>query len=156
MHAAGVVADHAAERVVVVGGGIGAEGQAVLRGFRAQVVEDAAGFDAGEAALGIDRDHAVEVLGEVDHDGGVAALAGEARAAAARQKRRIVTPADLHRLDDVLPRLRDDHPDRDLAVVRGVGGVERAAAVIEADLAVERGLKLLFVAPWGRGRAYPS
>ena len=45
MHAAGIVAEHAAERVVIVGGGIGAEGQMVLLGCVPQRVEHAARLD---------------------------------------------------------------------------------------------------------------
>ena len=54
VHAAGVVADHAAERAAVVGGGIGSEGQVMLLGGIAQVVEDHAGLHPGQLADGID------------------------------------------------------------------------------------------------------
>ena len=58
----------------------------------------------------------------------VAALAGEARAAAARQDRRAVRAADGDGRDHVVDVARDDDADRHLAIVRGVGRVERAAA----------------------------
>ena len=74
-------------------------------GLVAQVVEDAARLDAGDAALGVDLENAVQVFREIDHDGGVAALAGEARAAAARQDRRVVAPADRDGLARRLPRV---------------------------------------------------
>src|SRR5438876_789408 len=80
---AGVVADHAAERAVVVRGGVGAEGELVLGlGGFAQVVEDQTRLDAREPPLGVDLDDLVQVLGEVDDHGDVAALAGETCAAA--------------------------------------------------------------------------
>ena len=55
----------------------------------AQRVEDDAGLHAGDALLDIDLENAVHVLREVEHDGDVAALAGEARAGAAREDRRV-------------------------------------------------------------------
>ncbi|WGR97613.1 hypothetical protein MTX26_24865 [Bradyrhizobium sp. ISRA443] len=54
MHAAGVIADHAAERVVIVCRGIRPKGELVLFGGRAQVVENAARLDFGEARNGVD------------------------------------------------------------------------------------------------------
>ena len=51
VHAAGVVADHAAEGAAVVGGGIGREGQVMLLGCGAEVVENHSGLNAGDAAL---------------------------------------------------------------------------------------------------------
>ena len=47
------------------------------------------------------------------------------------------------RRDDVVGVARDDEADRNLAVVGGVGGVERAAAGVEADLAADRALQSL-------------
>ncbi len=46
MGAAGIVADHAAECVVVVRGGVGAERQMMLLRFLAQPVEHNAGLNA--------------------------------------------------------------------------------------------------------------
>src|SRR5581483_5648482 len=68
-------------------------------------------------------------------DGGVAALAGEARAPSTRKKRRLVTSASRNRLDDVLDRMRHDDANRDLPVVGSVGGVKRSAAGVEAHVA---------------------
>ena len=78
VHAAGVVADHPAERAVGVRGRIGAERQAVRRRGGAQVVEHDARLDPRPAFLGVDLQHAVEVLRAVQHDRDVAALPGEA------------------------------------------------------------------------------
>ena len=59
------------------------------------------GSTAREAALRIDLEDAVQVLGEIDHDGDVAALAGQAGAAAARENRRAMLAADRDGRDDI-------------------------------------------------------
>ena len=139
VHAAGVVADHPAERAVVVGRRVGAEGEPVLAvGLLAQPVEDDARLDARELPLGVDLDDPVQVLGEVEDDRDVHALTREARAAAAREDRRAVLAGDRDRGDHVVDAPRDHDADRQLAVVGARRGVERAVAGAEADLAVDR------------------
>jgi hypothetical protein len=59
MRAAGIVADHATERVMGVCGGIGGKGQVVLLGGMAQVIEDQPGLDTGKLVLGVEREDAV-------------------------------------------------------------------------------------------------
>ena len=54
------------------------------------------------------------------------------------EDRRAVIAADATVADHVVDRARDHHADRELAVVRAVGGIERAAAGVEADLALDR------------------
>jgi hypothetical protein len=137
MHAAGIVADHAAQRVVVVGRRIGAKRQVIFLGGVAQIVEDAARLDPGGARVRLDRQDMVQVFRIIGDDRGVAALAGKARAAAARQKRSAVFTAQPHRRDDVLDALRHDDSDRYLPVVRAVGRIERAVAGREADFACD-------------------
>src|SRR5205807_5235452 len=94
-------------------------------------------LDPREPALGVDLDDLVQVLGEVDDDGDVAALAGKTGAAAVRKNRRAVLAADAHRLDDVVGRARDDDADRQLPVVRAAGRIERAVARPETDLPLD-------------------
>ena len=118
--------------------GVGAERQPVLLGLLAQPVEDDAGLDARESSFGVDLEHAVEVLREVDHDRDVDRLPGEARPAAARRDRRLVLAARVHRRDHVVDRTRYDDADRQLPVVRAGRRVERPIAVGEADLALDR------------------
>src|SRR6185437_13836874 len=90
---------------------------------------------------------AVQPLGEVYHHGGVAGLAGESGAAAARDDGRIVGPADLDGAHHVGFGVGDDHADRDLAVVRGVRGVERLVAVPEPHFALDCALQIVLQAP---------
>ncbi len=72
MHAAGVVAEHAAQRVVVVCRRVGAEGEMMRLRRLPQDIEHAARLDARPAAPEVDLEHIVQVLREVDHDGRVA------------------------------------------------------------------------------------
>ena len=53
-------------------------------------------------------------------------------------------PARRHGRDHVVGVARHDEADRHLAVVRAVGGVERAAAAVEADFAANLALQLPF------------
>ena len=62
MHAARVVADHAAERVVIVGCRVRAEGQSMMLRRIAEMIEYAAGLDASAPGLRVERNDTVEVL----------------------------------------------------------------------------------------------
>ena len=105
VHAAGVVADHAAQRAVIVGGGVRAEGEVVRLGRVAQGRRARSpAAPARGRSRGVDLQHAVQVLREVDHHGDVAALAGQAGAAAARQDRRAVLAAQRDGGDRRRPR----------------------------------------------------
>ncbi len=89
--AAGVVADHPAERAVVVRRRIGPEGEIVLlRSCPRRSIEHDTRLDARSLRHGVDLEDPVQVLREVDDHRDVAALAGEAGAAAAREHRRTV------------------------------------------------------------------
>jgi hypothetical protein len=120
-----------------VGGGVGPEGQAVDLGGVAEPVDHHAGLDPGEAAVGVDLQDAVHVPGHVEDHGDVAGLPGQARAGAAAEQRRAELPAGGHRGLHVVGVGREDDPDRHLPVVGGVGGVQGAAARVEADLAAQ-------------------
>ena len=88
MRAAGIVADHPAERVVIVRGRVGPERQLMAFRFLAQPVEHDAGLDARCLGLRIEIDQFVQVFREIEHDRDIAALPGETCSAAARQQRR--------------------------------------------------------------------
>src|SRR5581483_4976724 len=85
--AAGVVADHAAECAAVMAGRIGGECEVMFLGGVAQVVEDYAGLDAGDPALGINLQNLSHVPGEVEDHGYVAALPGQGSPPAAAEQR---------------------------------------------------------------------
>ena len=98
---------------------------------------DHAGFDLRDARAGLDRDDSIHVLREIEHERGVARLAGEAGAAAARENRHRVFPRDRKRRNHVAFVPRNHHAHRHLAIVRCVGRVGRASAGIEADFAFD-------------------
>ena len=70
--------------------GSGAKVRPCFSACGAEVVEHRPRLDPGQLPAGVDREDLVEVLGPVHHDGDVAAAAGQARAAAAREDRRAV------------------------------------------------------------------
>ena len=135
MHAARLVADHAAEGAVRVRRRIGRERQAMAFRGVAKIVEDQAGLDARKPQGGIERHETMHVLRVIEHDGDVAALASEARAAAAREDGRTVFAANRHRRDHIVSITGNDDANRHLPVVRGVGRVKRAAPAVESHLA---------------------
>ena len=139
MHAAGVVADHAAQGATVVARGIGPEGQMMLLGGIAEIVEHYAWLDPGNAPLRIDFQDLIHVLGEIHDDGNVAALAGQRSAATAAKDRSAVLARQSDRRNDVIDVTRKNYSDGNLAIIGAVSGVEGAAAGIEADFAAELG-----------------
>src|SRR6267154_901197 len=109
----------------------------MLLGFGSEVVEDHSGLHAGDAAGGINLQNARHVFGEIENDGGVAALSGERGAATAGEQRRAVFAAQRHSGQDIFGVARNYDSDWDLAVVRAVDGVEGAGTGIEADFSAE-------------------
>ena len=133
VRAAGVVADHPAERAAIMRGRIGPEGEAVRRGRRAQVVQHHPGLDPRRGQVRVDAEHGPQVPGEVDDHGLVDRLAADARGGAARQHRHVVLPADLQRGQYVAGINGLNDPDRDMPVVGGVRGEHRPASGVETD-----------------------
>src|ERR1700694_3470151 len=83
MHAARIVADHAAEGAMVMRGWVGSECRVMFFGGVAKTIEDNYGLDSRDAADGINLKDFCHGLGEIDNDRNVAALACQGRAAAA-------------------------------------------------------------------------
>ena len=160
VHAAGIVADHTAESATVVSGGIGREGEVMLFGGGAEVIEDDAGFDASDAALRVNLEDPGHVLGEVENDGRVAALSGERRAAAAGEQRGLMFAAKSDGGENIFFVSRNDDADGNLAIIRAIGCIECAAAGVEADftakMPAESGFELRRIEVGGtrRGRGY--
>ena len=143
MRAAGIVSDHSAERAAAVRGGIGAERQLMFLRAVAQRIQNDAGLDAREFSGRVDLQNLVHVLREVQNHGDVAGLPGEARAGAARQDRRAEFPARGHRRDHIVVIARNHEANRNLAVIRAVGGIQRAASAVEAHLALHHAFQFV-------------
>jgi hypothetical protein len=142
MHAAGIVADHAAERAVCVRRRIGPERQPVPLGGVPQIVEDGSGLYACAAAPGVDLQHAVHVFREIEADGDIAALARQAGAAATAEHGRPIVSACRQRALHVFDVAGNDDADRRLPVIGPVGRVQRAAAAIEPDFSFHRAAQI--------------
>src|SRR5262245_40047891 len=109
----------------------------VAFGFLAQPVEHDTGLHARGLALRIEVDQFIEVLGEIENHCDVAALPGEACPASTRQQWRLMTPALLDSRDHVFHRFWYNDANRHLPVIGAVRCIERPAAVIEADFALD-------------------
>jgi len=83
----------------------------------------------------------VEVLGEIEDDGDIAALTGETGAGSAGEDGGAELATGSDGCLDVCGIERHDEADRDLPVVGGVGCVESAGSGVEANLAADRGVK---------------
>jgi hypothetical protein len=137
MDAAGVVADHPSERAPAVTGGIGTEGQIVLLGGGAKMIEDNARLNASDPALGVELKDVGHVLREIEHDGNIAALSSQRSPTAPAEHRNSMLATGGDGGNYVIVVAWDDDADRHLAVVGAVIGVECAAAIIEANFAVD-------------------
>jgi hypothetical protein len=109
----------------------------MLFGFGAEVVEDDARFDPGNAATGVNLKDLCHILRKVEDDGRVAALSCERGTGATGEQRSAILAAKGDGGKYILFIARDDDTDGNLAVVRTVGGVEGAAAGVEADFSAE-------------------
>ena len=85
MHAAGVIPDHAADGASAVGSGIGTEGELVLLSGGAQMIEDYARLNAGNALMRIELHNLGHILREVQNHSDITALTCERGPAAATE-----------------------------------------------------------------------
>src|ERR1700691_5459689 len=86
------------------------------------------------------------VLGEIQNDSDVAALAGERGATAAAEQRSVELAAEGNGGFDIIGVAGENNADGNLAVVGSVGGVEGAGAGVETNFAAN-----LFTQRFGQG-----
>lgn len=153
VHAAGIIPNHAPERAMVMGGWIWPEYEAVLPGFAAKIIENAAGLDAAEFFFPVHVQHAPHILGHVNHNSDVAALPREAGPAAPVEHGHFVPTANSHRAHDIFFVARDYNTDWHLAIVGSIGGVERPAPVVESNFAPNERFQLQFKTTYIRRQA---
>ena len=140
--AGGIVGHHAADGGAAGGGDIGGETQAVGRELRVQFVEDDAGLDARPALLGVHFENAVVVFRNIDADAFADGLAGLRGAAAAHRDGAAKAATDFEDGKDVFARFWNDDAERFDLINAGVGGIERAGNLVEADFALDALRKL--------------
>ena len=124
--AAGVVADHPADRAAVVGARVGPEAQAVRAGGGLQRGLHQARFHHRRPCLGVDGPDPVQVAAGVQHHAGPDGVARDGRAGAAGGQRDAQLAADGERGEHLVDVAGAHHGAGVDAVERGVGGVQRA------------------------------
>ena len=97
--------------------GIGPKGQVIFLGSVPEMIEDDSGLHSRNSAFGIEFDDVCHVLGEIEHDGHVAALPGKRSASAAAKHRSAVLAANGDGCDYVFSIARDYDCDRDLPII---------------------------------------
>ena len=102
-----------------------------------QVVLHEAGLHAGPQLLGVHLEDAVHVARAIEHERVVDGLAGERGPAAARQDRDAELARHLDRRLDIVGVAGNDDADRLDLVHGGVGRVEEAGSLIEADISAD-------------------
>src|SRR5262249_40368328 len=122
------------ERAAAMSGRVRAKREVMSLRRVSQRIQDQARLHTREPLNRIEFQDAIHVLAEVKNHSDVATLTGEAGACASRQYRRTKSPTDFHRGHHVVSISWNNEPDRNLPIVRAVGGIERAAAPIEPDL----------------------
>jgi hypothetical protein len=124
-----------------MGGGIGAIGEVVVLGSLAQTVKDDAGLNGCDASCGIEGGEAVEMAREVEDNGDVGGLAGDAGACSTWKDGCVDGAASGNGGLDIGGVARKDDTHGKLAVVGGIGCVEGARRKTELDFAAERGFE---------------
>jgi len=133
MHAAGIVADVAADRAAVLGGRVRSKGQPVAEGRATQAVVDHPRLHPSVLLVRIQLEDMVHVPGEIQHYRDVAALPGQTGARAASQHRRTEFATNRKGADHIVLVARDHHADGHLPVIGSVGGVEGPAPLVETN-----------------------
>src|ERR1700723_766952 len=154
MRAAGIVSDHAANCAAVVRGRVGRECKAVHVGAVSRSIEDNSRLNAREAALRIELENLIHILCEVEHDGDVTGLPGEAGTCAARQNgcTKLATGGECGA--DIVRVFGKHQADGNLAIVGGIRGVQSAAASVKAHFALQIPLQLALKFGGSRERVY--
>src|SRR6185312_271459 len=113
-----VIADHAAQRAVLVRGRIGPDRQMMLFRFVAKGVEDQARLHPGVFPLRVDFENLIQIFRKINDNRRVAALPGQTGPATPAQNGRIELAAQRNGSDYVFIRSRYDHADGHLPVNR--------------------------------------
>src|SRR5215831_12221650 len=135
VYATRVIAQHAAERAVIMSCGIWPPSQCVGLGCIPKCVADRPRLNASTLLLGIEFDNVVHVFRPIDDHRNVAALTCQTCSTASRQQWGAESSTYRNRLNNILPGLGNDHTNRNLPVIGAVRRIERSAARIETNSA---------------------
>ena len=136
VRAAGVVPQGPTHVSPIAGARIGREHEAGILDLIVHLVEDDAGLSTHPLFLDVYLQHLSHVLGEIDDNGVVDGLTGQASPSAARKNGDIVACCGSEYGDDILGRLWEyDGYRLDLVDAR-VGAVEQTRHAVGADLTV--------------------
>ena len=100
------------------------------------MIENTARLRSAKSFLGVDINDMVHVFGKVDNHGHIAALAGETGATSAGENRRTMGSRQRTAVSTSCNMPGNHDADRHLAVVRSVGGIERACSFIKSHFAL--------------------
>jgi hypothetical protein len=128
---------HAADGGPAAGGDVDREPQAVGPEKAVQPVQHDSRLHRDPLRLGLEVEHLVQVLGDVDHQGRAHGLAALGGAGTPRQDRYARPGRDPDGANRVLGTGRHHDPDRLDLVDRGVGAVAAPAEAVEQHLAVQ-------------------
>ena len=142
--AAGIVAGHPADGGARGGRDIDREPEAVTFQLPVEIIEHDPRLDHAGPVFDVERDDAVEMLGEVDNDAVIDGLAALRGAAAARRHDPPVVAGDGQRPQRFVDAARDHHAGRHDLVERGIGGVAAAVERIEQNVARDLALQPAF------------
>src|SRR5436190_19802269 len=134
MHTTRVVPDHSSQSAMGVRRRIGSESEMSLFRRVPQRIKNNAGLHPRVLLLVIQINYLIHVLGKVEDDGDIAALAGEACSSSTREDRSAKLAAEPHSFDTVCLVFWNHHANRNLPVIGAIGCVQSATAFVEADL----------------------
>lgn len=122
---------------MVVSGGIRPEGQMVLFGRMAKIIENEARLHASRSTRDIDADQPMHILGTIKHDGVIAALSGQACPATSREDRCVIRSGGGNGPQNVVSMAGNHHPNRHLPIIGCVRRIEGTTAFIKPDFAID-------------------
>jgi hypothetical protein len=135
MDAARVIAQHAAERAMVMSGGVWAPRQGVGLGSIAECVAYRSGLDTSIFLVRIQLNDVVQIFRPINDNRNVAALACQTCPAASRKQWSAEPSTQSNRINYVLPGFGNDYANGNLPIVGAVGRIQRLAPGIEANFA---------------------
>jgi len=110
----------------------------------AEGIQHGPGLRPPELSVRIDLEHFIHVLGKIHHHRYIAALAGEARAAAARKYWSVMSAACSYNGLHIGGTSGASNADRDLPVIGAIRRIKRSRARVETDFSLNCRAQLRF------------